>query len=42
MDFWYERAIRELIDVNEEARELIEKAERASPPPAEPVDEDEE
>jgi hypothetical protein len=28
MDFWYERVIREMIDINEEATELLKKAEQ--------------
>jgi hypothetical protein len=42
MDFWYERAIRELTDVNEEATELLRKAREASLPPPPPDAEDEE
>ena len=43
MDFWYERVIRELIDVNEEASALRRLAEQVSGPPgAEDADDDEE
>jgi hypothetical protein len=30
MDFWYERAIRELLDIDDEATELQREAEEAS------------
>jgi hypothetical protein len=41
MDFWYELAIRELL--NEDARELLREAEEASRlPSAEPTDEEDE
>jgi hypothetical protein len=43
MDFWYERAIRELADLNEEATELRREAEETlSLRSAEQADEDEE
>ena len=32
MDFWYERVLRELFDIDDEASELRRLAERASPP----------
>jgi hypothetical protein len=43
MDFWYERVIREMFDINEEATELRRRAEAASRPwrAEEPDDEDE-
>jgi len=40
MDFWYERVLRELFDIDDEASELRRLAERASPPaPAQDADE---
>ncbi len=43
MDFWYDRAIYEMADLNEEATELRREAETALPfLPAEQADEDDE
>jgi hypothetical protein len=43
MDFWYDRAMRELADLNEEATELRRRAEETlSPPPAQHADEEDE
>jgi hypothetical protein len=43
MDFWYDMAIRESADLNEEATELLREAEEMLGPPApEQADEDEE
>jgi hypothetical protein len=43
MDFWYERVIREMLDVNEEATERRREAEEASGPAIpEPADDDNE
>lgn len=43
MDFWYDRAIYEMADLNEEATELRREAEAALPfLPAEQSDEDNE
>jgi hypothetical protein len=42
MDFWYERVIREMIDINEEASALRRLAEQVSPPAgADDADDDE-
>ena len=41
MDFWYDRAIRELADLNEEASELRRQAEETLPlPPSQAADEE--
>jgi len=43
MDFWYDRAMRELADLNEEATELRRRAEETlPPPPAQHADEEDE
>ena len=43
MDFWYDRAMRELADLNEEATELRRRAEESLPsPPAQHADEEDE
>jgi hypothetical protein len=43
MDFWYERAIYELADLNEEATKLRREAAATLPTPAsEPADQEEE
>jgi hypothetical protein len=43
MDFWYDRAMRELADLNEEATELRREAEQTLPlPPAQHADEEDE
>jgi hypothetical protein len=43
MDFWYDRAMRELVDLNEEATELRRRAEEMlPPPPAQHADEEDE
>jgi hypothetical protein len=42
MDIWYELAIRELGDLNQEATEILKDAERALlvPPPPDEADEE--
>jgi hypothetical protein len=43
MDFWYERAIYELADLNEEATKLRREAAKTLPTPtSEPADQEEE
>jgi hypothetical protein len=40
MDFWYERAIREMADLNEEATELLRDAEATLALPGEQTDDE--
>ncbi|HTO12057.1 MAG TPA: hypothetical protein VMQ51_10820 [Candidatus Binatia bacterium] len=40
MDLWYELAIREMGDLNEEATEMLREAEEASLVPADDPDEE--
>jgi hypothetical protein len=42
MDFWYERVIREMFDINEEATELRRRAATSRPPSAKKADDEDE